>query len=406
VNTDAALRPLILTEVFPPPLAGGSEIFIYHLARRIAPENTLVLGPHTPGCDAFDREQPFSTHRLRHVRPSWQMGDVGTARQTFRFARVATDAGRSRAANIILVAQGYPTPITASVTSRRLNIPYTVLCHGEELFSMRTGRGVRAPFRRAILRRACRAAAAVFGPSRYARDEALLLGVAPERFHVVHPGVDLREIHPGQDGSPIRQRFHLGARPILLSCGRLHQKKGMRRMARLLPQIARHIPDVAYIVVGEGPDREVIESTARAGGVADRMIFAGLVPREELPAYYAAADVVVMAYQQEEVSDTEGFGIVLAEAGAAGKPAVAAEIGGTGDAIVDGETGFLLREGDDGGLVNALVTLFKDPALRARMGAAGRARVERELNWDAAAAKVREVLTSVVERHEWSRRRR
>ena len=128
----------------------------------------------------------------------------------------------------------------------------------------------------------------------------------------------------------------------------------------------------------------------------DRIVFAGFVERSDLPQYFAACDVVAMGYRQEGLGDTEGFGIVLAEAGAAGKSAIAMRIGGTGDAIIDGETGYLFDEADEDGMVAALVRVLRDPSLRARLGAAGRARVERELNWNHAAGVVRAALHGVL----------
>ena len=102
-----------------------------------------------------------------------------------------------------------------------------------------------------------------------------------------------------------------------------------------------------------------------------------------------------MTYRQRtlgETLDTEGFGIVLVEAGACGRPAVAHHVGGTADAIIDGVTGYLLEEGNEPLLVETLVRLLRDPALRAQLGAAARARIERDLTWSAAAAHVRQAL--------------
>src|SRR5436189_245448 len=103
------LRLLLLSEAFPPPIMGGSEIFAYHLARLVAPSATCVVAPWVDGCEEFDRGEPFETVRLRGMRHSYEMGDIAIVRQTMRLASAAIDAGHRFHPDIVLAAQGYPT---------------------------------------------------------------------------------------------------------------------------------------------------------------------------------------------------------------------------------------------------------------------------------------------------------
>ena len=119
----------------------------------------------------------------------------------------------------------------------------------------------------------------------------------------------------------------------------------------------------------------------------------GSVPWEELPAHYAAGDVFAMPCRTRNFGlDVEGLGIVYLEASAVGLPVVAGDSGGAPDAVVEGETGFVVPGRDVDALTDRLVTLLKDPALARKMGAAGREWVRSEWTWDNTAARLRELL--------------
>ena len=107
------------------------------------------------------------------------------------------------------------------------------------------------------------------------------------------------------------------------------------KIIEALPAILEQVPDVVYLIVGTGREEERLRVYAQEKGVADRVIFAGHVPDEELPAYYNAADVFIMP-NREEGTNVEGFGIVFLEANACGIPVIGGRSGGTVDAIADG----------------------------------------------------------------------
>lgn len=389
------MRLLVLSETFPPPMNGGSEIYVYQLAQLVAPHTTRVIAPANPGAAAWDAAAPFEVVRPPFYHPSWQYPFPRFAAHVVRLTGEVTQQARSFGATAILAGPSFPNAFVGWRAAAALGIPWATILYGEEAFQVNRGRSLFSPLRRLLLHAPLHRAPHVFTISAFSKAEALRSGARPETIEMVYPGVDPVEFHPGLDGGMIRARHGIGTRPMLLSCGRLYQRKGQDALIRALPAILREVPDVCAVLVGEGMNREMLGDLARDLGVADRVIFAGSVPREELPLYYAACDVFVMTYRQRtlgETLDTEGFGIVLVEAGACGKPAVAHHVGGTADAIIDGVTGFLLEEGNEQLLVKTLVRLLRDPELRARIGAAGRARVERDLTWNAAATHVRHAL--------------
>jgi rhamnosyl/mannosyltransferase len=189
-------------------------------------------------------------------------------------------------------------------------------------------------------------------PRRFARIEANRVGVLREQF-----------LGPA------------AAAPVILFVGKLRYYKGVNHLLEALTGL----PQARLIVVGAGPMETQWTRYAGALGVDTRVRFAGEVDAAELPAYYAAADVVVLPSTQR----SEAFGTVQLEAMAAGKPVVCTELGtGTGFVNVDGVTGLVVPPRDSGALAAALRRLIDDPDLRARMGAAGRERVGGEFNLD------------------------
>ena len=149
----------------------------------------------------------------------------------------------------------------------------------------------------------------------------------------------------------------------------------------------------ALLIVGGGPDRNRLQRLARRVGVADDVTFTGAVPWAELPAHYAAGDVYAMPCRTRRGGlDVEGLGIVYLEGSATGLPVVAGDSGGAPDAVRDGETGYVVNGRDPSQLADRLGVLLTDRELARRMGAAGRAWVEREWRWDTQAQRMASLL--------------
>ena len=143
------------------------------------------------------------------------------------------------------------------------------------------------------------------------------------------------------------------------------------------------MPDVHYVIGGDGPDREKLEHLAAEQAVSDHVEFAGFVPEGRLAGMYAAADVFAMVSRELPTrGDVEGFGIVFLEANAAGTAVLAGRSGGVEDAVVDGYSGLLVDPEDPDQIAAALIRLLLDEDLRQRLETQGRERVQRDFNRD------------------------
>jgi phosphatidylinositol alpha-1,6-mannosyltransferase len=190
--------------------------------------------------------------------------------------------------------------------------------------------------------------------------------------------VDIDRFHPGVDTSAVRDRLGLIAQDRMLLCfGRLVRRKGVHRIIEAMPEIARRVPHVILVVAGTGPElKKLKRQAARAHA---RVAFTGRVPDEDAPAVYKLANVFALPVVDRWMGlEIEGLGVVLLEAAAVGTPSVTGRSGGTPEAVLDGQTGFVVDATDPEQLVDRIERLLKDPALAERMGAAGRLHVESE----------------------------
>jgi phosphatidylinositol alpha-1,6-mannosyltransferase len=229
---------------------------------------------------------------------------------------------------------------------------------------------------------------------------AIAAGVPSDRVKIVHPGVVL-PVAPSvfADVHAFRVRHGWGGRPVLLSVGRLTERKGLIEfIEHVLPTLISAHPDILLAVIGnDAPDallagkggvRERIVERARLLGIADHVRFMGEVTEEELLLAYGAADVSIFPVLTLP-GDVEGFGMVALESAAHGLPTVAYAAGGVPDAVADGVSGRLVPPDDQAGFAEAILDVlsagrhaFVDGATEFATG----------FVWDTFGAKLREAL--------------
>ncbi len=204
-----------------------------------------------------------------------------------------------------------------------------------------------------------------------------LLGMHPDRVSVAPPGVDSRYT-PGGQRSPV---------PLVVAVGRLVPVKRFDELLRALAKVKADQPDLQAVIIGEGYERQALESKRSELGADDWVSLRGHVEDDELVSWYRRAWVVASSSQRE------GWGMTLTEAAACGTPAVATDIAGHRDAVVDGESGLLVDE--PGQLGPALARVLGDDVLRSRLSKGALARAK-WFTWDATARRALEALAGQV----------
>ena len=176
---------------------------------------------------------------------------------------------------------------------------------------------------------------AIIGPTASTINELLENRVKPKRIEVIPTGIDISRFSPGGDGSALRERYGLRNDKAALYVGRLSFEKNIDVVINAL----RYVGGVKLLIAGKGPARESLEEAAKEAGVAERVVFAGFVPDDELPQLYASADLFVSASKFE----TQGLSVL--EALACGLPAACANERAFKDVIKDGVNGFVFDGG-------------------------------------------------------------
>jgi phosphatidyl-myo-inositol dimannoside synthase len=194
-------------------------------------------------------------------------------------------------------------------------------------------------------------------------------------------------------------RFSLQGQLVLVTVARLVARKGHDTVIRSLPHLAKDFPNLKYLIVGGGPDRDALEQLARELNVAERVVFTGYVPETDLADFYALGDVMVMPNRQESNGDLEGFGMAFVEANAVGRPVVGGRSGGAEEAVAEGVSGLLAEDPRSvEELVSVLRLLLSNHDLRQRMGIAGAQRAKQEFGWQSRAERIRQISREIVNR--------
>lgn len=370
-------RTLLVTNDFPP-RAGGIQQFVHNLAVRLPAGSVVAYASTWKGAEKFDAEQPFEVIRE----------DTGILLPTPAVAKRAAEIARSRGCDTVWFGAAAPLGLLAQPLRRAAGIRRAIgLTHGHEI-------GWAAlPGARQALRRIARGndALTYLGEYQRVRLDKALHGLTDLRR--LAPGVDIDAFHPDVDGGPVRAEYGLSDRPVVVCVSRLVPRKGQDMLIRALPEIRRRVPGAALLLGSGGPYRPKLERLARDLGVAADVVFTGSVPWSRLPELYAAGDVYAMPCRTRAAGlDVEGLGIVYLEASATGLPVVAGDSGGAPDAVLEGETGYVVGGRDVAAIAGRIGDLLSDPVRAKAMGAAGRSWVEREWRWEQQADRLKSLL--------------
>jgi phosphatidyl-myo-inositol dimannoside synthase len=373
-------KVLIVTNDYPP-RRGGIQSFVHALAQRLPADGVVVYAPAWPGAAEFDAALPFPV--IRHsgsvmlpvpsvaARSCALLAEHGCDRVLFGAAApLGLLAPRLRAAGaqrIVGLTHGHEAGWAALPGARfllrRIGDEVDVLTYLAEYFRIRMARALSAD--------------------------------AADRMARLAPGVDPAEFHRGTGGARIRSALGIApGRPVVVCVSRMVPRKGQDALIRAWPAVRAQAPgDPLLLLVGDGPYRSRLEALSQQLGVADSTLFTGPVSWDDLPAYYDAGTIFAMPCRTRRGGlDVEGLGIVYLEAAATGLPVIGGDSGGAPDAILDGETGYVVPGRSVTEVASRLIQLLSDPAGAAAMGEKGRAWIDREWTWDLVAERLKALL--------------
>lgn len=399
----------LVTSVFPRWRNDEIPGFVLDLAVDLMAEGWRVdvLAPHCKGAAREEEMQGVAVTRFRYFWPEaletlayGEGGAVYALRHwpwnilKLPFFLVAQMIAlyrlvRRRKIDVINSHWLLPQGLTAGIIGGLTGVPHIATAHGGDVLGLRSG--IFATAKRLALARA----RAVTVNSNV--TEAAVWSLAREGLPVLRIPLGARQTPTPRAARLIElsERYTPGGGTLLLFVGRLIPQKGCSHLLEAISIIAKTHPDVRLLIAGDGPERAALEARALALKVEQQVVFLGWIPQDELADLYHAADIFVAAPTSVVGGAVEAFGLVFAEAALAGLPTVATRSGGIADIVVEGETGFLVRENAPEELANAVTLLIKDPDRAGRMGTAARERAEAHFTRTQAAKAFSELFLEV-----------
>jgi glycosyltransferase involved in cell wall biosynthesis len=230
--------------------------------------------------------------------------------------------------------------------------------------------------------------------SKYSSEKTVQLYAADKaKIRIVPNGVDLQRFKPSESCEKIKRQIGIDSKLCVLFVGRLIPRKGLPFLIEAAKYIVKEFKETIFVIVGDGPLKNHLRAYLEEINLSGNFVFLGDVNENVLPALYNCADVFALPSIQE------GQGIALLEAQATAKPVVAFDVGGVSEAMVDKETGLLVKP-DSRKLADAILKLLSSWSLREKMGVKGREFVSNNFSWDICAQRMlqvyREALSAVA----------
>lgn len=299
--------------------------------------------------------------------------------------------GSNRA--VLQVNMATPFGVAGLVIQRQLGIPLVICLRGSDVHTYPHSNPITYQATRQVIARANQVTAV----SDNLRSEAEKIAGRANDIHVVYTGCD-PEKFKFDEAKRRAIRSQLGIEPsecLLVFVGHLKREKGLNELVEAYEHASRIIEGMHLVIIGSGKINEITSLSnvvENQPELASRIHLVGSRPHQEIPAWLAASDIMVLP------SWNEGLPNSLIEAMSCGRPVIASKVGGIPEAVQDGYTGLLHPKGDVEAIVGAILELAADPNRRMEMGIAGRETARQRFSWSANASTMIKIYQDALER--------
>ena len=361
-----------------PPLIGGIESQLYPLAdefNRLG-LNVRVLTPKIKYSRQFDYSSKINVIRIP--------GGLATAYRRPRFTRLIVYAIYFLRQlivfkpDVVFSSTWQPYGPIIVTLARIFNFSSHFQVHGVEILTAQDNW-----LHKKLMIYTLKRSNGIFAMGSFQLKNLVKLGINKEKISIILDGTDPIKFRSGLDSSHLINKHNLKGKKIILTVSNLYPHKGQDKIIKTLPKIVESVPNIVYLIIGKGPQYNYLKSLSAKYGVKDKVIFTGYVDNDDLPYYYNLCDIFVMLSKEVRGANTgtEGYGLVFVEANACGKPTIGSRSGGIYDAIINGETGYLINSEDTNEILDKITLLCNNKELSLQLGQNGRARIESELNY-------------------------
>jgi glycosyltransferase involved in cell wall biosynthesis len=375
-----------MVNTFYPPYRGGTETYVSSISRRLVKAGNQVTvycaqNPCTKG-ESFDQG-------VRIVRMRTLARFYGTPLALFPSETLRRDFD--------VIHCNFPNPyfsVSSALLSWLRDVPSVLTWHND-LPGVTSAASILVGVHEALSTAYLKEFARIIATTRVYAQTSTILRRFSDRLAIIPNGVDTRRFSPGNDGSGVRSELGVTDGEVLVAfvgaLTRWHVYKGLEILLAAMKEVLRSGQKVKLMVVGGGELLDHYQRMASGLGISGQVVFVGDVPDELLPNYYAASDLLALPSKNE----SEGYGIVLLEAMASGKPVVASRIGGMSEVVSNNENGILTPPKDVHGLSSAICSLASNPEARMRIGMNGREFAESH-DWDLVTERITKLYRGIL----------
>jgi glycosyltransferase involved in cell wall biosynthesis len=393
---------LVITSTFPRWKDDTDPPFVFELSRRLMDSfDVNVLAPGYPGALAYEIMDGITIYRFRYMFKNLEKlaGSEGILptlkRNPFNYLLVpffllgeflaVLKLSRKIKPDVIHAHWILPQGLIAALAKKFTGIPFVLTTHGGDIYGLQGG------FASLLKGFALRNAETVTVVSNDIKDTIKYTFGKNIHTDVISMGVDSALFNPDKR-SPQILELHGIKGPFLLFVGRLTEKKGVQFLIEAMPKVTEQYPDAKLLVIGSGEQEQSLTHLAQNLGISESVIFHGGVPNSELPAYFATADIFIGPSVTASGGDTEGFGLTFVEAGMSGCFVIGTDVGGIGDIIENGKTGFLVPEKNPEILAETIKMILDRKESLAHIKKKTRNNLCERYDWSAIAQKYIEIL--------------
>jgi phosphatidylinositol alpha-1,6-mannosyltransferase len=364
---------VISTQNFPPEI-GGIGNLMYDLCQSLSAheEQIVVFADHKKGFDIknFDRAQAYRIYRSSGLKP---LRRRLKARAIHRLVKYNT----ALKSNLIADSWKSLEHIQTKMFSR-----VVCLVHGTEIPPSKSGKKagrIKASLSKADF---------IIANSNYTADIVSPFIDDEAKLRTIHPGIMV----PQRDREMERQvATRLASNsPILITVARLEMRKGQQQVLKIMPELLMHYPELLYVIVGTGTEKDLLQETISQLGISKHVLFTGSLTGTEKNAYLANCDLHIMPGSIVG-QDVEGFGMAYIEAGYFSVPSIASRAGGAPEAVLHNKTGLISEVDDSEQLLDNVIKLLQNNELRNTMGE-NASLWSRQLLWENQVLEYRKLL--------------
>jgi len=289
----------------------------------------------------------------------------------------------------VIVGHILPLGTATLLISKLINIKYSIIFHGLDFTQ-----AIKTARKRWLTKIILKNSHKIICTNNYTAQ--LVKNFLPvhlnKKVSVVNPGIENRlKSNYNHLKTSLVNKFSLNDKIILLSVGRLIKRKGFDSVIKALPEVLKKLPNLVYIILGDGPELEYLKSETNSLGLDNRVTIIADSDDEQRDAWYNLAHLFIMT-SKNLADDFEGFGIVYLEANLSGKPVIAGLSGGVVDAVINNYTGLLVNPENSREISQTIIKLASDKKLREKLGEQGRQRAIKEFNWQKQIKKLYSII--------------